>query len=492
MINFRPVILVIGALTAALGGLMILPLLADLAAGDPYLRQNWSAFAASSLLCVFFGLGLYATASGGAFETMTVRQGFLITTLSWVVLVLFASVPFMLGLYKMSFTDAFFEAMSGLTTTGATVIIGLDDAPPGLLLWRSMLQWLGGIGIVIMAIAILPMLSVGGMQLFRLESSDKNSDKILPGASQIATAITGLYVFFTALCAMLYWSMGMTAFDAMNHAMTTIATGGFSTKDASFGYFLDSGDFGPVDIVAAVFMIVGSLPFGIYLLALRGRMDALFTDSQVRFFMMVASACIVVILLRLFYLYEIDLFTAFRLSAFNVLSIMTGTGYASTDYGLWGAFAYGFFFCIMFVGGCAGSTSCGLKIFRLQVALAALTIYGKRLVFPNGVFIAHYNGRPLTDDVFISVLSFFFVYFAGFATVAVILSLFGLDPVTALSAAGSAIANVGPGLGDIVGPSGNYESLPTGAKWVLSAGMLLGRLEFFTVLVLFAPSFWRR
>ena len=475
----------------ALGVAMLLPMLADLTHTSGAQREDWKAFAVSSAICMGLGAVL-TTATWGRFDTMSVREGFLITSFSWLAMITFSSLPFMFGRYDLMFTDAFFEAMSGLTTTGATVIAGLDEAPFGLLLWRSILQWIGGIGIVIMAIALMPMLSIGGMQLFRLESSD-TADKMLPGASQIAGAITALYVFLTSLCFLSYWGFGMSPFDAMNHAMTTIATGGFSTKDASFGYFLAEGNGrGPLDVIAVIFMILGSLPFGLYLIAMRGKWEAIFEDSQTQFFLMAAGVFIIVIMLRLFYLYEdFDLFTAFRLSAFNVISIMTGTGYASTDYGLWGSFAFGFFFCIMFVGGCAGSTSCGLKIFRLQVAFAALSVYGRRLVFPNGVFVAKYNGRTLTDDVFISVLSFFFVYFAVFATVAVVLSFFQLDPVTALSAAGSAVANVGPGLGDVIGPAGNYQSLPAGAKWTLSAAMLLGRLEFFTILVLLTPSFWR-
>ncbi len=491
MINFRPVFLSIGVLTAALGVTMLVPLVADLAQDDPLRREDWRAFAAAAIVSILVGVSA-ASASWGRIERMTVRQGFLITSLSWIVMVFFASLPFYFGNYDLSFTDAFFEAMSGLTTTGSTVISGLDNAPAGLLLWRSILQWIGGIGIVLMAIAILPMLSVGGMQLFRIESAG-TSDKILPGALQIATAITGLYAFFTALCFLIYWIMGMNAFDAANHAMTTIATGGFSTKDLSFGHFLTDPDVqGPIDLVAVTFMIIGSLPFALYLLALRGSWQSLFSDSQVRFFFFMAGLFMTIVMLKIFSDYQYSLFTAFRLSSFNVVSIMTGTGYASTDYWLWGPFAHGFFFCIMFIGGCAGSTSCGMKVFRLQVAFAALSVYGRRLVFPHGVFVAHYNGRPLTDEVFISVLSFFFVYFAVFATVAVILSMFQLDPVTALSAAGTAIANVGPGLGDVIGPSGNFQSLPDGAKWTLSVAMLLGRLEFFTVLVLFAPSFWRQ
>ncbi len=470
---------------------MLLPLLADIIQDDPTRREDWRAFAAASLLSILFGVTA-AASTWGRIASIDVRQGFLITALSWVVLVFFASLPFYFGNYGLSFTDAFFEAMSGLTTTGSTVISGLDNAPHGLLLWRSILQWIGGIGIVLMAIAILPMLSIGGMQLFRMESSS-TSDKVLPGASQIATAITTLYIAFTFACFLIYWGMGMNPFDAINHAMTTIATGGYSTKDLSFGHFLLDPDIrGPIDLVAVAFMLIGSLPFGLYLLALRGSWSPLFTDSQAQFFLFAVTMFVVVMLLKIFSDFQYDLFTAFRLASFNVVSVMTGTGYATTDYWLWGPFAHGLFFCLMFVGGCAGSTSCGMKVFRLQVVFAALSVYGRRLVFPHGVFVSRYNGRPLTDDVFISVLSFFFVYFAVFASVAVILSMFDLDPVTALSAAGTAIANVGPGLGEIIGPSGNFQTLPDGVKWTLSIAMLLGRLEFFTILVLFAPSFWRQ
>lgn len=490
MVDFRPVLLVVGLFVAMLGAVMAVPLLTDLAV-DGAASPDWQAFAIGMIAAIGTG-GLTAAACWGGIDSITPRQGFLLTTLSWLALVVFAALPFWLGSMELSFTDAFFEAMSGLTTTGATVVTGLDDAPAGFLLWRSILQWIGGIGVIIMAIAMLPFLSVGGMQLFRLESSDK-SDKVMPGARGIAAAITSLYVALTAICFLTYGLMGMSAFDALNHAMTTIATGGYSTHDASFGHFLTAeGIKAPVDVAATLFMVLGSLPFALYLVMLRGQLKPAVNDAQVRFFLGAALIFTAIIMARIIALFDMGLFEGFRLAAFNVVSIMTGTGYATTDYGVWGPFAVGFFFCIMFVGGCAGSTSCGLKIFRLQVALAALSAYARRLAHPHRVSVARYNGRPVTDEVFLSVLSFFFLYFTVFATVGVILSLYQLDPVTALSAAGSAVANVGPGLGDIVGPAGTYQTLPAGAKWVLSAAMLLGRLELLTVLVLFVPSFWTR
>jgi len=341
-----------------------------------------------------------------------------------------------------------------------------------------------------MAFAVLPALRVGGMQIFKSEAWD-TSEKFIANAAQYSAYLTIIYAALTALCFALLWGFGMDEFDALNHAMTTVATGGFSTKDASLGAFLATGS-APLDVIVSVFMILGSLPFGIYLLAIfRGDIVRLVTDSQIRFFLTLVASLTFFMMIYVYDRFNIDLFTAFRLSLFNVVSVMTGTGYATTAYDAWGGFAVGFFFCLMFIGGCAGSTSCGLKIFRFQVALAAFRVYARRLAHPHGVFVAHYNGRPIGDDIFVAVLSFFFVYFASFATLAVLLSAFGLDPVTALSSAGTAIANVGPGLGPVVGPSGNFASLPDGAKWLMSAGMLLGRLEFFTLFVVFSRTFWR-
>ncbi len=481
MFDIRPILLVIGILLTTLGCAMLLPALVDLALNEP----NWTAFAASAGFTLFVGVSL-AIVTWGRTDNLSVKQAFILTSAVWVALAAFAALPFALGSMQMSYTDAFFEAMSGLTTTGATVVDGLDGAPHGLLLWRGLLQWLGGIGIIVMAIAVLPMLQIGGMQLFRMESSD-TSDKILPRATQIAGSITVLYVSLTALCGLSYHLAGMSVFDAVVHAMTTIATGGFSTHDASIGYFQSVS----VDMVGAVFMIVGSLPFVLYLQAVRGNAVPLMEDSQVRFFLL-----LVVALIALAWIYEISIGTdalwrALQLAVFNVISIVTGTGYATTDYGQWGPFALAFFFCIMFVGGCAGSTSCGIKIFRFQVVLQMLKVYLSRILYPHGVFVPRYNGRALPDNVTAAVLSFFFLFFICFIFAALALNMMGLDNLTAMSAAASAIANVGPGLGDVVGPSGTYKDLPGAAKWLLAFTMLIGRLEIFTVLVLFSPVFWR-
>ena len=490
MINLRPVVLVTGALVAALGGAMLIPMLADLFADDPLHRADWNAFAIGAVICLFTGGGA-AAASWGPIEHISVRQGFLLTATSWLTLVIFAAIPLSIGTLQLSYVDAFFEAMSGLTTTGATVIVGLDDAARGravvalhaAVVWRRRHHHHG------FRRSACPQSRRHAD--FQKRSLGHVREVYRQRHAILARPFGGLCLFHDPLRAFDLWAFGMPAFDAANHAMTTVATGGYSTRDASIGAFLTVGR-APLDLVVTVFMIIGSLPFGIFLTALlRGAWSRLFRDSQIQFFFLVVFALTLTMVFQILINFDIDLFTAFRHAIFNVVSILTGTGYATTDYSAWGPFAVAFFFCIMFVGGCAGSTSCGMKIFRFQVAFAAMAVYARRLAHPRGVFVARYNGRPLTDDVFVSVLSFFFVYFASFATLAVILSGLGLDTVTALSGAGSAIANVGPGLGDIIGPTGTYAPLPDSAKLVLAGGMLLGRLEFFTILVLLSPYFWR-
>lgn len=481
MPDFRPILHIVGILLATLGLTMLVPMIADLAVGNP----DWQVFLASALATLFVGLNLYLITRGRV-EGLNIQQAFLMTTASWLALAMFAALPLAFAELDLDYTDAFFEAMSGLTTTGSTVIVGLDNAPPGILLWRSLLQWLGGIGIIVMALSVLPMLQVGGMQLFRTESSD-TSEKILPRAAQIAGAIGLVYLGVSTICALSYWAAGMKPFDAVAHSMTTIATGGFSTSDASVGKFSN----GLIDTVAVVFMVVGSLPFVLYLQAIRGNPLALWRDSQVR-----AFVGIVVVAVGGMFIYQAvaglnDGTLALRYAAFNVISVMTGTGYATTTYDDWGDFAVAWFFFIMFIGGCAGSTSCGIKIFRFQVLYETAIVQVRRVLQPHGVFVAHYNGRPIPETVAASVMSFFFLFVVCFGAIALLLSALGLDYLTAISGAATSIANVGPGLGDIIGPAGNFSALPDAAKWVLSFGMLVGRLELFTVLVLVLPSFWR-
>ncbi len=481
MLDFRPILFILGILLTTLSIAMVLPALVDVAAGN----LDWQVFLASAGLTLFIGVSLILTTRGGEMR-IGIREAFVLTTTSWLGLTVFAALPFVFAGLNLSFADAFFEAMSGITTTGSTVIIGLDSAPPGILLWRALLQWLGGIGIIVTAVAVLPMLQVGGMQIFRMESSD-TSDKVLPRAAQTSTAIGSIYLILTLVCAVGYWTAGMPGFDAVAHAMTTIATGGFSTSDNSIGVF----DNAAIDTIAIVFMIVGSLPFVLYVQAARGRPGGLWRDSQVRWFLAIVVALMVIVSLVLHLSEDFAFGDAVQKAAFNGVSIITGTGYATAAFDNWGTFALILFFVIMFIGGCAGSTTCGIKIFRFQVLYAIATMQMKRLLQPHGVFIPHYNRNPVTEEVALSVLGFVFFYILVFVLLSLGLSLLGLDFLTSISGAATAISNVGPGLGPTIGPMGTFADLPDAAKWMLSAGMLLGRLELFTVLIILTPAFWR-
>lgn len=479
--DMRPIVLINGLLLAVLAVAMLVPALVDAVVGNP----DWQVFLLSAGVTAFTGVAMALTTYSGGFS-ISVRQGFVMTTSTWLVVTAFGSLPFMLSEMRLDFTDAFFETMSGITTTGATVIVGLDHLPPGILLWRALLQWLGGIGIIVMAIAVMPMLRVGGMQLFRMESSER-SEKALPRAAQIASAIALIYLILTVVWTGAYAFAGMSFFDAVAHAMTTIATGGFSTKDQSMALFESA----LIEAIATAGMFMGGLPFLLYLKTLRGDYRALPRDSQVRWFTGLVAMLVAMVTAWLWLYGGIELPKALRWAAFNVVSVITGTGYATTDYSLWGSFAVPLFFIIMFIGGCAGSTTCGIKIFRFQVLYAAARTQLHHLFQPHRVFIPFFNQRPVPDEVILSVLSFFFVFGMSFGLLALGLGALGLDYLTAMSSAATVISNVGPGLGPVVGPASTFQSLPDAAKWLLSAGMLLGRLEIFTVLVLFTRSFWR-
>ncbi len=479
--DYRPAIFVVGLLLATLAVVMCVPAIADFAYGHP----DWQVFAVAAATTFFVGVTMALTSKTRDMK-LTIRHAFMITTTSWMAMTFFASLPFAFSELDMDFTDAVFEAMSGITTTGSTVISGLENAPPGILLWRSLLQWLGGIGIIVMGIAVLPMLQVGGMQLFRMESSDQ-SDKAMPRAAQIASAIGVIYLLLSMLWAGFYWLAGMSGFDAISHSMTTIATGGFSNHDESFAYF----DSAMIEYIAAAGMLVGALPFILYLRTLQGDMLAVVNDSQVQWFIVFVAGVILTTCGWLMLEAGEDPISALRLATFNIVSIITGTGYATDDYGLWGSFSPVIFFFIMFIGGCSGSTTCGIKVFRFQVLYAAARTQIHHLLQPHGVFIPYFNKRPISEEIIISVLSFFFMWFFTFALLTLGLSLLGLDFMTAFSSAATSIANVGPALGPVAGPSGNFASFPDAAKWLMAGGMLLGRLELFTVIVMFSRSFWR-
>jgi trk system potassium uptake protein TrkH len=480
MIDPRPIFLVIGTLLTTLAATMLLPALADLAAGE----DGWVVFIGSAAITGFVGVAM-ALSTWGTAGRMTIRQAFILTSAAWTAIAAFGALPLYFSDIGLDYASAFFEAMSGVTTTGSTTIVGLDDLSPGLLLWRGLLQWLGGLGIIVMAIAVLPMLQIGGMQLFRVEAFELQ-ERTHARAVQMSASLTAIYIGLTVACGVSYAAVGLGPFDAAVHAMTTIATGGFSNYDASLGHFRSTA----VEMVCIVFMIFGSLPFLLYARVLQGRIAALFRDTQVRWFfasIAIFTALAVVSIGES----EEHIQNGLREALFNIVSIMTGTGFSTVDYDNWGPLAMVLFFVVTFVGGCAGSTSCGIKIFRFQILFEHMRVQLSRISFPHGVFTMHYHGRPIAEQVSASVMTFFFLFFLSFFVLASLLSAVGLDNVTALSGAGTALANVGPGLGPIIGPAGNFATLPDSAKWLLSAGMLMGRLELFTVLVLFLPAFWR-
>ncbi|MGR3756110.1 MAG: TrkH family potassium uptake protein [Tranquillimonas sp.] len=481
MIDLRPVGYVIGLLVAALGVAMAVPLAVDLNSGN----GHWPAFLQSMAITLLTGLLMALASSNSVGDRLTIQQTFLLTTSVWVALPLFGALPFVLGATGASVTDALFEAMSGLTTTGSTVFTDLQTLPRGLLLWRSMLQWFGGIGIIVVAMVFLPELRVGGMQIFRSEAFE-TMGKILPRAAEIAAQISWIYVGLTFLCFLGYVALGMTSFDAINHALTTLSTGGFSTTDASFGAFQ-----GPPEYLASVFMVLASLPFVRYVQLLAGSGRPLWRDSQVRAFVTVILIVAVVLMAFQVLFDRRGIEESFREALFNVTSIISGTGYASVDYQLWGSFAMVVFFMLGLVGGCAGSTCCSVKIFRYQILLSSVRAQIRRIHAPHGLFTPRFEGRPVTEDALSSVMAFFVLFIVSLGILSVLLSLTGLDMITAISGAATAIGNIGPGLGDRIGPAGNFATLNATAKWLLIAGMLVGRLEIMAVYVIFTASFWR-
>ena len=481
MNNNKTVFFAIGILLVILGVFMFMPFIVQL-----IFDEKNSTFISSASITIFIGI-LLVLANSEEDRKLNLQQAFLLTVLSWLSIAIFGCLPFMFSDLSLSFIDSFFESMSGITTTGSTIITNLDNAPKGILLWRAILQWLGGIGIIVMAITILPLLNIGGMQLFRMESSD-TTEKILPKTREVTLIISSIYLTLTFVCGIAYWFAGMNIFDSVAHSMTTIATGGFSTHSDSIGYFKNP----KIETVSIIFIILGSLPFIVYLKFVKGNKKIFFEDVQIKglIYILIISA-----LLMFLYLIlknnEFSFLENLRISTFNVVSILSGTGYVTSDFSLWGKFPLIFFLFLMFIGGCAGSTTCGIKIFRLQILGYFILNQIKKLAYPHGIFPIKYNNEKISNTFIYSIITFIFIYFFIFFILATLLSLNGLDFVTAVSGAATAISNVGPGLGDIVGPNGNFQTLPTFSKLSLSFGMLLGRLELFAVLVLFFPSFWK-
>ena len=480
MSNYKTVFFTLGLLQVILGFAMIIPVVAQL-----IYQEFDSSFISSGIITVVFGV-LFFLSNLDHDKKLNLPQAFLLTALSWLSIAIFGSLPFIFSNLNLSITDSFFESMSGITTTGSTIIQDLEIAPKSILLWRAILQWLGGIGIIVMAITLMPIMNVGGMQLFKISSND-TAEKILPKSKQISIRLIIIYSILTFICAFFYKLFGMNFFDSLTHSMTTIATGGFSNYNESIGYF----DSFLIEITSMIFIVLGSIPFIAYIKFLNGDKKIFFSDTQVVAFLKVTFFSIIALSIYLFFLKGFQS-ESLRSVSFNVISILTGTGYVTKDFDQWGNFPLIFFLILMFIGGCAGSTACGIKIFRVQLLYRFLLNQLKKIIYPRGIFVIKYDKNIIDDKFMSSVISFIFLYIVIFFSLTAILSLTGLDFVTSISGAATSISNVGPGLGDTIGPNGNFSSLENSSKWVLSLGMILGRLELFAILVLFIPSFWRK
>ena len=481
MSNYKTVFFILGVLQIILGLSMIVPIMAQF-----YYDEMDSGFISSGLVSIIFGV-LFFLSNLDYEKKLSLPQAFLLTALSWLSIAIFGSLPFVFSDLNLSFTDAFFESMSGITTTGSTILTNLNETSKAILLWRAMLQWLGGIGIIVMAITLMPIMNIGGMQLFVI-SNTHTPEKILPKSKEISIRLIVIYSSLTLACAFFYKIFGMSFFDSVVHSMTTIATGGFSNYNESIGFF----DSALIEITSMVFIILGSIPFIAYIKYLSGDKKIFINDSQIKTFFKIL---IFSIFLMFFYLsiknqsiFEIN----FREVAFNVVSILTGTGYVTRDFSEWGQFPLMYFLILMFIGGCAGSTACGIKIFRVQILIQFISNQLKKIIYPRGIFNIKYEKSNVDEKFMASIISFIFLYILIFFILAALLSVNGLNFVTAISAAATSISNVGPGLGEVIGPNGNFSNLNDFSKWILSVGMILGRLELFAVLVLFIPSFWRK
>ena len=480
MPNYKTVFFTLGVLQIILGISMIIPIIFQIV-----FNELDSSFIGAGIITVVFGI-LFFLSNMDHQKKLNLQQAFLLTALSWLSIAIFGSLPFIFSSLELSITDAFFESMSGITTTGSTIITNLNESPKGILVWRAILQWLGGIGIIVMAITLMPIMNVGGMQLFKISSNDA-SEKILPKSKEISLRLIIIYFVLTFLCASFYKFFGMNVFDSLTHSMTTIATGGFSNYNESIGYFNNAS----IELTAIIFIILGSIPFISYIKFLSGNKKIFIQDAQIRTFLKIILVSILIISIYLVFAYETISFKIFRQISFNVVSILTGTGYVTHQFDSWGSFPLIFFLILMFIGGCAGSTACGIKIFRIQILYTFLKNQLKKIIYPRGVFFIKYDNNNLDDKFMSSIISFIYLYITIFFIITAFLSISGLDFITSISAAATSISNVGPGLGNIIGPNGNFSLLPDVSKWILSIAMILGRLELFAILVLFLPSFWR-
>ncbi len=481
MPNLKPIALVSGTVVCAVGFLLFIPLFTEII----FQTETWQSYAVPILLYLIIGGSLVITNRNVEFK-ISIKEAFIITVFSWLLLSILCAVPFIYTNLNLSVVDALFESMSGITTTGSTIINNLDELSKGILIWRSLLQWLGGIGIVLIALFILPFLRIGGMQLFHLEGDDPY-EKFLPKISSVISKIFIVYLFLTIILFGLYFINDMSLFDSIAHSFTTISTGGFSTHNESFAYF----DNYKILIIATIFMIIGSLPFLVIAQISLNNLFTIFKDHQVKIFLMILILSISIIYFFANKYVEGSIFEKLVSIAFNTISIISGTGFISENFENWGNYASVLFLILMFIGGCAGSTTGGIKVFRFQILFKFILVHLKKMQQPHAVIASKFNNKIITDTTYESVMIFFFLYILTFTFSALLMSFSGLDFLTCISASASAISNVGPGLGEIIGPNGSYSSLSDFSKIVLIGTMFLGRLEMLTILILFIPSFWK-
>ena len=485
MIRLSPMLYILGWLTTAFGATMAIPAAYAWFINAP----SVTAFTESALLTVFVGATLVLMNRQQQLK-LRYREGFVVTALVWVVLSALAAVPlYLAGASNGSVVDALFEATSGLTTTGATVFSNLDAMERPVLLWRALIQWLGGMGIIVLAVAILPFLGIGGMQLYKSELPGVSKDKLQPRLKETARALWAVYLFFTVACLFAYVAAGMPWFDALCHAFTTISTAGFSTHDNSLGFYNSS----TIEIVAIVFMLAGAINFTLHYQALDGRSWRPYRNQEeLKLFALVIALVTLLgtIVLMTYGTYN-NWLEAARRMLFNTVSISTTTGYGTADYALWPVFIPLVFFILMFVGGCSGSTGGGMKMLRVLVILRHGTRELDRLLHPHRISHVKIGRQPVNPAILQAVWGFAGLYLVSFMAIALLLSLYNIDLVTAFSTAAATLTNVGPALGS-AGPSDTYAHFPDGAKLIYCFAMLLGRLEMLTLLILFMPSFWRR
>ncbi|WP_419656538.1 TrkH2: Trk system integral membrane K(+)-translocating protein [Desulfosarcina variabilis str. Montpellier] len=481
--RWRYILHTIGVLILFFGGTMLIPLAYELFTMDPSLMPLTKAIIAT-LVC---GVLLVAIFRHEKTETISQREGMAIVAVGWTAIGLFGALPFYFSDASFLFVDAFFESVSGFTTTGSSILTNIEGLSRGLLLWRSFIQWLGGMGIIVLSIAILPFLGVGGMQLYKAEVPSPVPDKLKPRIRDTAMILWKVYALFTVLEVILLLAGGMSMFDALNHAFTTMPTGGFSTKNASVAHF----DSVYIDVVITLFMLMAGINFSLHYQLLRGQPMALWKDSECRFYLAMCVILTIVVGLNIYQTVYPDPLQALRYAAFQVVSIVTTTGYATADYELWPAMSQIIIFWCMFAGASAGSTGGGMKCLRIMLCFKYSYKELFSMIHPRAVTHIKIGGKTVPEDVVRSVLGFLALYMALFSVCTVVLAGIGVDFVTSLGAVAATIGNIGPGFG-MVGPVENFAQIPTMGKWLLAWCMLLGRLEIYTLIILIVPEFWRK